>query len=223
MDIVEIQDNEREAELTKLFRLKKTNHNRIGIDARLRYRKNVFDFEIKSTTTGSVSSASPLALDHINKWRHQHWIIGIYNKDATLNHCVYGSPEQMKDWLDFWENDIRRGLSISDMLVDRIDKKMVHATFGRKKYYTMEEARFVMKKLYTVQQYIALKDHPNGYTCDRMLEMFKEHNRTYLYRGASLNNPKIPKEYYKDWIRIDSNHAKALRKIIKERVDNGLS
>lgn len=218
---IEIQDNKRENELIKLFRLKKTNHNRIGIDARLRYRKVAFDFEIKSTTIGKVSTASPLNLDHLEKWRHQHWLIGIYNKNAKLDYCVYGSPEQMSDWLDYWEADIKRGLMISDDLVDRIDKKMVYNTFGRKRLYTLEDARFVMKKLYTIEQYKDMMDRPGGYSPDKMLEMFKEHNRVYLYRGAALNNPKIPKSYYKDWIRIDKNHDKVLRKIIKERLDNG--
>jgi len=218
--IAEIQDNKRENELIKIFKLKKTNHNRIGIDARLRYKKLSFDFEIKSTTIGKVSTASPLNIDHLNKWRHQHWIIGIYNKNAKLDYCVYGAPEQMKDWLDYWENDIKRGLKISDDLVDRIDKKMVYNTFGKKRVYTLEDARFVMKKLYSLEQYKNMMDLPGGYSPSKMLEMFKEHNKVYLYRGSSLNNPKIPKSYYKDWIKIENNHDKALRKIIKERIEN---
>lgn len=214
---VEIQDNKRENELRELFRLKKTNENRIGIDAHAEILGKDIYFELKSTTVGNVSTASPLHLDHLEKWRKQHWLIGVYNKDATLSHCYYGTPPDMKPWLDFWEADIKRGLHISDMLVDRIDKKMMYEVFGKKPYYTLEEARHVFKQLYSVDEYREMMNHPKGFRVHKMLELFKDHNRSYLYRGAALNNPKINKSYYEQWTRIevDEDYPLTLRRHVR--------
>ena len=214
---VEIQDNKRENELRELFRLKKTNENRIGIDAHAEILGQDIFFELKSTTVDSVSTARHFTLRHIEKWRSQHWIVGIYNKDATLSHCYYGTPCDMKPWLDFWENDIKRGIHISDMLVDRIDKQMMYEVFGKKPYYTLEEAKKVYKQLYKIDEYLEMMDHPKGFRVRKMLELFKEHNRAYLYRGAALNNPKINKNYYEQWVRIevDTDYPTTLRRHVR--------
>lgn len=216
----EIQDNERENELIDLFKLKKASKTRTGIDAKLRVQFQDHEIELKSTTVGDVSTARNLHLDHIAKWRHQHWIIGVYNKDVTLSHCYYGSPEDMTEWLDYWEADIKRGLSISDMLIDRIDMDMVVSLFGDSDVYSYEDAKYVYKGLYTKDEYNSLKDCEDGYYPDTMLKMFKEHNKSYLYRGSSRNNPKITKTYYEKWKRIDVNHSREIRKILKEYTKN---
>lgn len=215
--MVEIQDNIRENEIISLFNLTKTNHNRIGVDACVKIGKKIIEFEIKSTTTGVVSTASPLTLEHISKWQDRHWIIGIYDKDAELKYCLYGSPTDMKDWLDYWYKDISRGISISDMLVDRIDLEMVFKIFGEKQVYTEEDAKPVFRALYTTKKYKELKDRKDGYSQKRMLQMFKEHNKVYLYRGSGVNNPKIRNSTYKNWIRIDKDFASTLRKILRSQ------
>lgn len=215
-DRVEIQDNVRENELLSLFKLKKTNNNRIGIDAKLTINQKVFDFELKSTTGTRVSTASPLHLKHLNKWRTCHWLIGVYKKNATLDYCVYGSPNDMKEWIDYWYKDISRGITISDMIVDRIDIDMVYGIFGNKKCYSLEDAKFVYKGLYSIEDYKKLQDMKDGYSQSRMLAMFKEHNKTYLYRGAAVNNPKITKNIWGKWKIIKSNYAEELRTILKE-------
>jgi hypothetical protein len=211
---VEIQDSKRENELINLFNLTKTNYNRIGVDAKLKTRHKLFEFEIKSTTTGVISSASPLTLEHVKKWRTRHWIFGIYNKQAELQYCYYGSPDKMTAWLDYWENDIGRGIKISDMLVDRIDYDMLFNIFGEKTVYTLQDAKPVFKALYTSKEYKELQDRKNGYSAQRMLKMFKDHNQTYLYRGSGVNNPKIRKSVYQNWIKITSNYSATLRKIL---------
>jgi len=212
---IEIQDNIRENQLIRLFKLKKTNKNRIGVDATLRFNNRDTHFELKSTTTGRISTASPLNLEHIKKWRKQHWIIGIYDKRARLKYCHYGRPKDMKKWLDYWEEDIKRGLKISDLLVERINLEMVYDIFGKKKYYTLDEAKYVFKNLYSLDEYYDMMNHNKGFRPLRMLEMFREHNQVYLYRGSSRNNPKISKGYYEHWPIIKNNYAKELRKILR--------
>lgn len=214
-EFVEIQDNKREHQLIDLFKLKKINHKRIGIDARLKVLSEKIDFELKSTTTGSVSTARGLHLEHLERWKDLHWIIGKYNKKAELECCYYGSPDDMIEWITFWENDIKRGINISDMLIDRIDLNMMYEIFDKKKKYNYKEIKFVFKNLYTVQEYKDMQNSEGTYDPEIVLEMFKKHNQVYLYRGAALNNPKIPFKYYKSWPRIDNNFDKELRRYIK--------
>lgn len=211
-----IQDDKRENQLIKLFGLKQPkNRKRADIDAYLTLSNlKRIKFELKSTTVGGVSTASPLTLDHIQKWRDFHWIIGIYNKKAKLQYCVYASPEMMKKWLDDVEENVQRGLTLSHMIVPKINKKMLYAIFGNKEVYSYEQAKKVFGKLFSKQQYKDFKDKPLGYSKKVMLEMFKKHNLYYLIKGSWLNNPKIPKTYYKNWIKIKGNYKKELRRIL---------
>lgn len=212
-----IQDDKRENELVRLFNLHQSeNRKRSDIDATLKINGEQINFELKSTTVGSVSTASPLTIGHLKKWKTFHWIIGVYDKKTEkLKYCYYGSPKDMRSWITFMENDIERGLSISKMLVDRIDLPMLHTVFGKKEFYSYKEAKFVFKNLYSKRQYLLRMDCKGGYSEKAMLAMFKDHNWHYLERGSWLNNPKIPKRIYKHWTKITCNHAEAIRKIMK--------
>lgn len=191
------------------------NRKRHDIDAFLDINAVRINFELKSSTVGGISTASPLTLDHVNKWRSYHWIFGIYDKKSEkLKKCIYASPSMMKEWLDFVEEDIQRGITISKMLVSKIDYPILHAIFGNKKEYTFKEAKKVFKRLYTPKKYKDLQDVKNGYSKERMLYMFREHNLSYLIKGSWLNNPKIPKEYYKKFPVIRNNSKEELIKIL---------
>jgi hypothetical protein len=200
----------------RLFKLKKNNTNRIDVDATLRLKKNDFKFELKSTTIDKVSTASPLHLEHINKWRECHWIIGIYNKSAKLQHCYYGTPDDMKEWLDYWEEDIQRDLDIAELLVERVDMTMVENIFGCHKTYKLEDVRKVFKNLYSVEGYNELLDTESGFKPKTMLKLFKEYNKFCLSRGVSRNNPKIYKSYYEKWLKIEDTYDLTLRRILKK-------
>jgi hypothetical protein len=212
----EIQDNIRETELRNLFNLDKENNSRIGYDAITKINNEIIYFELKSSTRKWVSSANKLNLKKIHFWRKVHWIIGIYNKDATLSHCYYGTPLHMKEWLDYWENDIKRGLKISDMLIYRIDYDMLYEVFGEKSCYTLQDAKFVYKNLFSTKQYFELMDCDNGFLPETMLTMFKLHNKKYLYSTASINNPYITYNVYKDWPLITDKFEKTLKKYISK-------
>lgn len=214
----EVQDNQREEELIKLFRLKKTNFSRIGVDAELKIKSHMFKFEIKSTTTGSITTASPLTLNQIKKWRGCHWIIGIYDEQQVLKYCLYATPDDMKGWLDYWENDIKRGLYISDMFLERIDYKMVRAIFGNKKQYSFDDIYPIFKKLFSKNQYKEFANKNGLYNISTVKKMFIEHNKTYLYRGSNVNNPKINKNYYKNWTVIDKDFDETIRKKLLESI-----
>lgn len=215
-----IQDDKREKEIIQLFGLKqKHKRKRHDIDAYLLVNKRVINFELKSTTVGAISTASPLTLDHIIKWKKFHWIFGIYDKNnEQLQYCVYASPRMMKPWLDNLEEDINRGLTISNKLVKKIDLDIMYDIFGNKNKYSEIEAKKVFKKLYSNKKYKELEDVKNGYSQDRMLQMFREHNLSYLIKGSWLNNPKISKEYYKNFPKIKDNWKEELQNILNEEI-----
>jgi len=181
----------------------------------LHYKRISYDFELKSTTVGDVSTASPVTIDHIKKWRHIHWLIGIYDETTVkLKHVLYASPDMMTDWLNAQEEDIQRGLTISHALAGKIDYDLLFKIFGEKPFYTFEEAKKVYKKLWTKNEYMLMSDIPGGYSSETMLKMFQDHNLSYMIRGSFLNNPKITKKYTDKFIKIDGDFARTLRKII---------
>lgn len=195
----------------------KQNHNRKrhDIDAYLDVDDVRINFELKSTTVGGISTASPLTLEHIQKWRKYHWIFGIYDKKTEkLKKCIYASPTMMQEWLNFVEEDIQRGITISKLLVSKIDLPIMYAIFKKKKVYSIKDAKKVFKRLYSPKKYKDLQDVKGGYTKERMLYMFREHNLSYLIKGSWLNNPKIPKEYYKKFPVIKNNSKDELINIL---------
>ena len=92
-----VQDDSREIEVKNLFGLSKPiGGSRGDTDAELLIDGVKIDFELKSTTTGSVTTVRDFSMDHVIKWRDKHWIIGVYDKSGqNLKYCIYGSPANM--------------------------------------------------------------------------------------------------------------------------------
>jgi hypothetical protein len=212
-----IQDDARETELVKLFNLTQTEgRKRSDIDAFLDLDGKRINFELKSTTVRSVSTASPLTINHLEKWKDYHWIIGVYDKETeALKYCYYGSPDDMRGWLDFMIEDIQRGLKSSKYLREKIDLPMMFDVLGEKLVYSYKDAKHVFKNLFSKKEYNSFKDLPDGYSQAKMLEMFKLHNYYYLEKGSWLNNPKIGPKVYTKWKKITKNYSESLLKILK--------
>jgi hypothetical protein len=49
-----------------------------------------------------------------------------------------------------------------------------------------------------------------------MLSMLKERCGYLISRGSTRNNPHISAGYFKDWERIERNHAARLRELVVE-------
>ncbi|MCL2930363.1 MAG: hypothetical protein O4861_11950 [Trichodesmium sp. St16_bin4-tuft] len=92
-----VQDDSRENELIQLFNLERlANSTRSGTDAILTLNSLIIPFELKSTTKTSVTTVRDFGLEHIKKWRGQHWLFGFYEKGGkTLKYCLYASPKMM--------------------------------------------------------------------------------------------------------------------------------
>jgi hypothetical protein len=211
------QDDARENRLVDLFNLARPpGRSRSGTDALLSIDDRTIEFELKSVTTagGSVSTVRDLGPDHIAKWRQKHWIVAFYD-ELDLLLCKYGSPDDMKAWIDqIWEY-IRVDFEMAGLIPDLITGDVMFKIIGNKDLYTPEDARKLHKNQNSRDKYLSLMDRPNGYSYTRMLEIFRDRARYVLRRGATLNNPHIPMAYFENWPTIDSDYAFTLRTLVR--------
>ena len=66
---------------------------------------------------------------------------------------------------------------------------------------------------------IHLQDLEGGYSPPRMLEILKDRSKYLVERGSTLNNPHIPRSYFKGWTEITENHAEVLKDMVKAYYD----
>lgn len=215
-----VQDDVRELEILRLFNLRQApERRRADDDAYLRFEGQDIPFELKSTTSRSVSTVRDFGPDHIRKWRGKHWIFGFYDKTgATLQYCCYASPARMEPWIRQMEAYVRPDAILAEVVPERITEDLLIRVLGDKPFYTVEEAKSIGKSQYSTQDYRSRMDMPaeNGYSRGRMLDLLRERCRYVLLRGATLNNPHIPSGYFNDWEQITEDHAITLRRMVGE-------
>lgn len=214
-----IQDDEREQEQIKLFGLTKpAEEGRSGIDAILILEDGSnIPFELKTTTSGSVTTVRDFGLNHIRKWENKHWLISKYSSNGKfLEYSLYGSPQAMSRWIKEKEAYIRPDFELAKIVPDRITLKDLYVIIGKKQTYSLEDAKSLHKKKYRISDYQELMDKAEGYSPKRMLEILKERCKYVIERGSTLNNPHIPTSYFKGWERITSEHKKRLRVLVAQ-------
>ncbi|WP_044210209.1 hypothetical protein [Coleofasciculus chthonoplastes] len=213
-----VQDDRRENELITLFQLQKpAKATRSGTDAVLYFNERYIPFELKSTTSSSVTTVRDFGLTHIQKWQDKHWLFGFYNKNGTaLNYCLYGSPQAMEKWISEKEAYILADYKLAQLAPELLTLNVLYEILGQKQIYTLEDARRLQKKQYTIQQYRHQMDLFQGYSPERMLSILKDRCRYLIERGSTLNNPHIPASYFQGWERITENHAQRLRELVAE-------
>jgi len=211
-----VQDDTRETEQRELFGLiKPDGEGRSGVDAILRLGGRDIPFELKSTTNGSVTTVRDFGFDHIKKWSNKHWLISKYSKDgARMEYTLYGSPLLMSKWIKTKENYIKSDFQLANIAPINLTTKHLFQLIGRKKIYTLEDARKLNKKQYKIAEYRDLMDVKNGYSPKRMLSILQNRCKYLIERGATLNNPHIPASYFKGWERITKNHAERLIEMV---------
>lgn len=207
-----VQDDARENELIELFGLARpANASRGGLDAELVLDGVRYEFELKSTTNGSVTTVRDFGPDHIAKWRGKQWLIGVYDTRQQLQYCLHGTPTLMDPWIDEKAEYIRLDFRLATILPQRVVLADLHELLGRKEIYSLEDAQFIQKRQYTMGDYRAKMDRHGGYSPERMVEILSERSKYLIERGSTLNNPHIPASYFDGWPHIDANHAEALR------------
>ncbi len=217
-----VQDDVRENELIKLFNLRKPdNATRGGTDAVLDFEGKELEFELKSTTTGSVTTVRDFGPEHIKKWIGKHWLVGVYDENgANLQYCLYGSPKQMEPWIKDRELYIGPDFSLIKKTPELLTLDDMYEVLGKKEKYTLQDALALQKKQYTTAEYHELMDIENGYSPERMLKILQDRCRYLLSRGATLNNPHIPASYFQGWEKITENHIDRLRELVAEALQD---
>lgn len=212
-----VQDDVRENEMIQRFNLTvPDDRKRSDIDAHLAMGTSKINFELKSTTSGSVSTVRDFGPDHIVKWRAKlHWLFAFYNEDGTrLRYCIYASPDDMESWITAKELYIRPDLELAESLPRAVDADMVIASFGAKNVYSIGEAKLVMKKQWRAKQYKEFQDLPEGYSLERMTQIMQLRARYLILRGSTLNNPHIEAAFFDRFEKITDNHAARLRELV---------
>lgn len=196
-----------------------------GVPAPLRGTR--LDFELKSATSGrpNISTVRDFGLHHVQKWRRLHWLFGIYGRDASgdlvLQYCLYGSPARMKPWFDRMAAYIEPDVELAVHVPDLITQSTLTAVLGRKKRFTSDDAKRLMKNQYGAEDYVRVADLPDGgFSRDAMLGMLRQRCEYVIRRGSTLNNPHIPAGFFNGWERIEEDHAARLRELVIDALES---
>ena len=215
-----VQDDARENQLIKLFQLEQPpNRRRNDTDALLNYKGKTFYFELKSTTKNSVTTVRDFGIEHIKKWQNKHWIIGFYDQETNLKYCHYASPKEMSKWIKEKEQYIAGDFKLAQLVPNLINLQVMYNIVGEKQYYTIQDAKKIQKRQYTLEEYHQLMDRENGYSPQRMLQIIRDRCEYIMRRGSTLNNPHIPASYFNCWEKIIDNHASKLRQYLDQYLD----
>lgn len=212
---LEVQDNIREREIRDLFQLEKPpGEGRGGTDAYLVWKGKQFNFELKSTTRGSVTTVRDFGPDHIEKWKCRHWLIGVYNKSKKIQSVIFATPEQMEPWISEKATYIALDFNLAEHVPALITQSELKRLMGEKAIYTLSDARFVMKKQWSKLKYVAEMDLKDGYSPSRMLAILQHRCAYIIRRGSTLNNPHVPASYFDGFHHIKADHATELRRLL---------
>lgn len=232
-----VQDDERERELVRMFNLNwDPAHQRAGVDAVLDVDVNGrsfrFDVEVKSSTGTTVSTARDVGMDHIKKWRRMLFVIGFYSKEARrpeLQHCLCLTPVDMEPWIASIEAKISIDFKLALGASRRLTLDDLHEICGAQDSYSIEDAKRLHKQQWSSEEYQAaldlVIDEKPRISADRMLEILQLRLRYIAQRGATLNNPHIPKTHlstFNDTNRVikGPNWAAGVRAIAEDFVIN---
>ncbi len=212
-----IQDDSRETIQIDLFGLERPpNSNRSGIDAILVLENGEeIPFELKTTTTGSVTTVRDFGPEHIIKWKNKHWLISRFSHDGEeLLYTLYGNPGMMSKWITEKENYIKLDFELAKLIPRLITINDAIKLVGDKPKYSLADAKNIQKRQYSIERYHDLMDFPDGYSPQRLLKIIKDRCRYVIERGSTLNNPHIPESYFDGWDKITDNHENQLLEMV---------
>ena len=214
------QDDERENQTRLLFNLDPVS-GRASTDAVLKLDSNIeVEFELKSTSdpSRSVTTVRDFGPDHILKWKKKHWLFSFYDRGSTIAAFhLYGSPKMMEQWIEEKWEYVKPDFESASLAANRITMQDMFSILSEKNIYSLEDARKLHKRQWTVNDYKLRMDLPNAYSQQRMLKIYAERIKYLITRGSTLNNPHIPGSYFKDWETIiTANHSSQLRNYVTE-------
>lgn len=195
------------------------DRGRADVDALLELEEldEPLSFELKSTTTKSVSTVRDFGSEHIAKWRDLHWLFAFYDKDGSrLLHCRYASPADMAPWIAEKEKYVLPDLVLAQRAPQLVTDDVLVQVLGDRESYGIAEAKSIMKNQWSSAQYRQNADLPDhGYSRDRMVKLLQERCGYVIRRGATLNNPHIPRAYLERLPLVERDHAATLRRLVR--------
>jgi hypothetical protein len=224
--LVPAQDDARETQMVLLFNLiVPPDRRRDDIDAYLELRGHAdpIPFELKSTTSNSVSTVRDFGPEHIAKWAHLHWLFAFYERNATtLRYCYYASPADMADWIDEKEQYVRPDYVLAQRAPEGITDDDLTEVLGPASDFPVEDAKRIMKAQWSAAEYLANADLAGGrYSRGAMLTLLRERCGYVIRRGATLNNPHIPESYLTARVQpITKDPAATLRKLVRKYLED---
>ena len=128
------------------------------------------------------------------------WIFGFYDsRGLTLEKLLMLGPEDMEPWIGRIERYIAPDLAIGERVARRLTLEDLHIICGEKTVYDLDDAKSLYKRQWGRDRYTAEMDLENGYSPGRMLEILRLRAEYLNARGATLNNPHIPKKFFVDF------------------------
>ncbi len=155
-------------------------------------------------------------MDHIRKWREKIWVIGYYEVKGgkpRLISTLCLTPDEMEPWIAQLEAYVKPDFELGQRVARKLTMDDVIEICGKKESYTLVDAQRLHKKQWTVAEYRAAMDQGAGYSPERMLHILQQRAEYLMSRGATLNNPHIPKSFLKqfDDQLIMKEHAARIR------------
>lgn len=209
-----IQDDKRERLMCQLLKLR-AGGTRSGVDAFLDISENGKAFsiplELKSTTTGSISTARDVGMDHITKWRRCVWLFGFFDqsgKQLLTMACL--KPSEMEPWIGKLEAYIRPDFTIGKQAAQRLTLNDLYIVCGENNLYSVQDAKILHKRQWSAKEYKEQMDIDGGYSPTRMLDILRLRAVYLNERGSTLNNPHIPATYFNGCVRYPINSSNKL-------------
>ena len=195
-----VQDDRREVEVRDLIGLR-DGETRSGVDAYFDFsdgsRSYAVPVELKSTTNRTVSTARDVGPAHIRKWRSRLWVFGFYDSSGTtMESLLILGPGDMEGWIARIEQYIAPDFLIGEQAAERLTLEDLHIICGEKPVYSQRDARALHKRQWSKAKYESEMDVTGGYSPGRMLEILRLRAKYLNARGATLNNPHIPKRFF---------------------------
>lgn len=212
-----VQDDSRESYMRSIFGLTETSdRKRSDVDAIHKHKNVTLNFELKSTTTASFSTVRDLGPDHIAKWETMHWIFGFYDSEGQeLVQAFYGSPSQMKPWVDSVAAYIRPDQMLADLMSKKVKDDTLSAVLGDDEEFSVDQAKKIMKKQWNSQDYANNADLEAGYSREAMRSLLSLRVKYLISRGSTLNNPHINGSYVRNLIPLSVDSKKAPASLVR--------
>ncbi|MEB3283635.1 MAG: hypothetical protein VKK42_32400 [Lyngbya sp.] len=126
----------------------------------------------------------------------------------------------MLPWIQEKERYVEFDYLLAVITPELLNLSNLYQILGEKEIYSFEDAKRLHKKQYSRQEYREKMDLPNGYSPERMLRILKDRCQYLIKRGSTLNNPHIPASYFKGWEKITTNHARRLRELVSQELED---